>query len=44
MMKKIMEAVQRLQKRFDFSGHKRAEEKAVRAQKGKRPPKRKRRR
>jgi len=44
MMKTITEALRRFQRRFDFGAHKRAEEKAQRTKKGKRPPKRKRRR
>jgi len=44
MMRTIVKALRRFQRRFDFSAHKRAEEKAQRAKKGKRPPKRKRRR
>jgi len=43
MMKKIMAAVERFRGRFDFGAHKRAEEKAARAKKGKRPTKRRRR-
>ena len=44
MMKKFIQAMQRLQGRFDFSGHAKAEAKSERMKKGKRPPKRKRRR
>ena len=44
MIKAILEAFRRLQGRFDFQAYKKAEAKKSRANKAKRPPKRRRRR
>lgn len=44
MMKRLIEAFERLRGRFDFGAQARAEARAKHAAHGKRPPKRKRRR
>ena len=42
-MSRLMRAIERLRRRFDFSAQKKDEVKAARAAEAKRPPKRKRR-
>ena len=44
MMRKLIAAVERLRKRFDFANHKKEEAQALSRSAAKRPPKRKRRR
>ena len=43
LINKFVDAVKRLNHRFDFSAHKEEEARSQRAKKGKRPPKRKHR-